>query len=76
MDNSTHKLPEYQAFVGKQCKVTDTIVAGVVDKVGTIVDVIGDDRNGYRYKVEFNPPVGALGHIEIFHPHVHSVEIL
>jgi hypothetical protein len=77
MYNKTYdRLPEFKENIGKKCRVTDTVVAGVVGKEGTIVNVSGDDREGYRYQVSFNPRVGALDHIENLYPPVYCVELL
>lgn len=47
------KLAELSKNVGKRCKGHECTIAGYTGKIGTILEVKGDDLRGYRYTIRY-----------------------
>lgn len=76
MEKTYEKLPELLKAIGRKGKVIDTPVAGCTGKIGTIIEAHGDDIQGYRFTLEFVPPIGPMGKIEKLSPPCFMVEII
>lgn len=75
---SKKKLPLLIRNLGKQGKIIDSVIAGATNRSGEIIDVNGNDLDGYRYKRKLNEPIVFGGKIKfkILYPPVFLVEIL
>ncbi len=76
LDKQYNNRSLYTPNLMKMCKLNSSPIAGTVGKVGKIVGIEGHDIEGYRYKVEFSPPIGVLDHIHVLYPPVFSVDFL
>lgn len=48
---------EHEAYIGKKAFAYECVIAGTTGKHGTIMCVIGDDREGYRFELQFDKPL-------------------
>jgi hypothetical protein len=62
--------------IGKQCKVIESVIAGLTGKIGTIKDIHGNWRDGYRYEIELSEPLYSFKSNKVFYPPVFLCEIL
>lgn len=72
------KLSSLKKNIGKRAKVIQSTVAGLTNQTGDIVDVSGNDIDGYRYTFISDKPIHPwskdLGFV--FYPPVFLVEII
>ena len=71
-----NRLGGLKENIGKRCRVLDSVVAGLAGKEATIIDVLGNDFDGYRYTIELDEPIFSFKKQIIYYPVVFNVKIL
>lgn len=62
--------------IGKRCKITESTIAGLTGKEGTIIDIVGDEKRGYQYAVNIGKPLLPSTQQTVFYPLIAFCEIL
>lgn len=70
------KKPEYMANIGRRCIITESSHAGLSGKECTIVDVRGNDFDGYRYEIKLDAPLYQFSTKLDYYPPVFLCEVL
>jgi hypothetical protein len=69
-------LEDFEKNINKRCKVTESTIAGLIGKEGIIKSVSGNQKVGFRYKIDLDTPIYPFLNISDCYPSVYSVEIL
>ncbi len=62
--------------IGKHCRVTESVIAGLTGKIGTIKNIHGNWKDGYRYEVKIDKPLYSFNSNTTFYPPVFLCEII
>jgi hypothetical protein len=73
-------IEEHKLNIGKRCIITESVITSLNGKEGIILDVSGNDIDGFRYKVQLDNPeplnYSPLRKQSIFYPPSFLCDIL